>query len=118
MAGGTSIWFSQDAKTDPKEIFNGRLLYLLITVAWAGCFYGFDSGNIGGILTLPSFERAFGLDGLTTAELDNRKVSISRSCSCLRASSDLQAIGHYCSHAGSRCKPSLVLTLHPYYPSS
>lgn len=85
MAGGTSIWFSQDAKTDPKEIFNGRLLYLLITVAWAGCFYGFDSGNIGGILTLPSFEHAFGLTGLTTAELDNRKVRISRSYSCLRA---------------------------------
>jgi MFS family permease len=46
MAGGTSIWASRDAKTDPREIFNGRLLYLLITVAWAGCFYGFDSGNI------------------------------------------------------------------------
>lgn len=85
MAGGTSIWFSQDAKTDPREIFNGRLLYLLITVAWAGCFYGFDSGNIGGILTLPSFEHAFGLNGLTTAELDNRKVRISRSYSSFGA---------------------------------
>ena len=74
MAGGTSIWASKDAKTDPKQIFNGRLLYLLITVAWAGCFYGFDSGNIGGILTLPSFENAFGLSGLTQEELDRRSV--------------------------------------------
>ena len=74
MAGGTSIWFSKDAKSDPTEIFNGRLLYLLITVAWAGCFYGFDSGNIGGILTLPSFEKAFGLDGLSQEQLDKRSV--------------------------------------------
>lgn len=74
MGGGTSIWFKSDAKTDPKAIFNKRLLYLLVTVAWAGCFYGFDSGNIGGILTLPSFEHAFGLLGISQAELDNRKV--------------------------------------------
>jgi hypothetical protein len=52
-----------------------RLLYLLISVAWAGCFYGFDSGNIGGILTLPSFENAFGLTGLDQVQIDNRKVS-------------------------------------------
>ncbi|KAJ6073669.1 uncharacterized protein N7446_001446 [Penicillium canescens] len=48
MAGGTSIWFSSEAKTDPKEIFNLRLLYLLVAVAWGGSFYGFDTGNIGG----------------------------------------------------------------------
>jgi hypothetical protein len=78
MAGGTSIWASKDAKSDPREIFNGRLLYLLITVAWAGCFYGFDSGNIGGILTLKSFENAFGLIGLSSDELNSRKVSCYR----------------------------------------
>ena len=33
-----------------------------------------DSGNIGGILTLPSFEHAFGLLGISQAQLDNRKV--------------------------------------------
>jgi MFS family permease len=76
MAGGTSIWASKDAKTDPKEIFNGRLVYLLVTVAWAGCFYGFDSGNIGGILTLPSFDNAFGLAGLSQREMDHHKGTI------------------------------------------
>lgn len=44
MAGGNSIWFSKDAKTDPKAIFNPRLFYLLVTVAWSGFFYGFDTG--------------------------------------------------------------------------
>ena len=76
MAGGTSLWASKDAKTDPKKIFNGRLVYLLVTIAWAGCFYGFDSGNIGGILTLPSFENAFGLTGLSQEEGDHRKGTI------------------------------------------
>jgi MFS family permease len=76
MAGGTSIWASKDAKTDPREIFNGRLVYLLVTVAWAGCFYGFDAGNIGGILTLPSFENAFGLTGLSQKEMDHHKGTI------------------------------------------
>lgn len=75
MAGGTSIWVSSEAKTDPKAIFNLRLLYLLVAVSWAGSFYGFDTGNIGGILTLPSFKNAFGMSGVTQSELDNRKVS-------------------------------------------
>lgn len=74
MAGGTSIWVSKDAKTDPKQIFNLRLLFLVITLSWAGCFYGFDTGNIGGIVTLSSFKEAFGLNDIPQAELDNRKV--------------------------------------------
>ncbi|KAJ5948248.1 hypothetical protein N7466_001263 [Penicillium verhagenii] len=76
MAGGTSIWVSNEAKTDPKAIFNLRLLYLLVAVSWGGAFYGFDTGNIGGILTLPSFENAFGLSNLTATEMDNRKGTI------------------------------------------
>ncbi|KAL4752230.1 hypothetical protein BDW72DRAFT_202460 [Aspergillus terricola var. indicus] len=76
MAGGTSLWASKEAKTDPREIFNLRLLYLMVTLAWAGCFYGFDTGNIGGILTLPSFETAFGLIGLPQKEYDDRKGTI------------------------------------------
>jgi len=46
MAGGNSIWFSKDAKSDPKAIFNPRLFYLLVTVAWSGFFYGFDTGLV------------------------------------------------------------------------
>lgn len=41
MAGG-SLLKSKDAKNDPPEIFNRRLLFLLLTIAWAGLFYGFD----------------------------------------------------------------------------
>ncbi|GAM41025.1 hypothetical protein TCE0_041r13827 [Talaromyces pinophilus] len=76
MAGGTSIWWSKDAKSDPRQIFNLRLLFLMISLAWAGCFYGFDTGNIGGIITLPSFEKSFGLANVSQQEINNRKGTI------------------------------------------
>lgn len=34
MAGGHSIWFSKDAKSDPRAIFNWKLWYLVITVGF------------------------------------------------------------------------------------
>lgn len=48
----------------------------LSQVAWAGCFYGFDSGNIGGILTLKSFQNAFGYAHISKAAAASRKVSM------------------------------------------
>lgn len=72
MGGGTSLWASPEWKKDPKEIFNRNLLLLGVTIAFAGCSYGFDQGNIGGIMTFPSFRRAFGFDDLTTGEADTR----------------------------------------------
>lgn len=76
MAGSTSIWVSAEAKTDPRQIFNLRLLYLAVTVALAGSFYGFNQGNIGGILTLPTFKQSFGFNGLSAAELSARKGTV------------------------------------------
>lgn len=77
MGGGTSIWASPEWKSDPREIFNWKLWYLTTTVAFAGCSYGFDQGNIGGVLTLPSFKKAFGLDVLSENEADERGMCAS-----------------------------------------
>lgn len=76
MGGGTSIWASPEARSDPRAIFNGRLAYTAATIAFAGCAYGFDQGNIGGVLTLPTFKHAFGLDQLDEAGADQRKGDI------------------------------------------
>lgn len=76
MGGGTSIWVSPQARSDPREIYNGRLAFLGITIAMAGCAYGFDQGNIGGVLTLPTFKHAFGLDSLSEDAADARKGNI------------------------------------------
>lgn len=72
MGGGTSLWASPDWKKDPPEIFNRKLLLLGITIAFAGCSYGFDQGNIGGVLTFQSFRHAMGFDGLSEAEVSAR----------------------------------------------
>ncbi|KAI1345271.1 general substrate transporter [Xylariaceae sp. FL0016] len=76
MGGGTSIWAAPEWKNDPREIFNWKLFYLATTIAFAGCSYGFDTGNIGGVLTMPSFRRAFGLDELSQVEQDAREGNI------------------------------------------
>ncbi|KPM46366.1 hypothetical protein AK830_g141 [Neonectria ditissima] len=76
MGGGTSLWASPDWKKDPGEIFNKQLALLSVTIAFAGCSYGFDQGNIGGIMTFPSFRRAFGFEGLSTKEADTREGNI------------------------------------------
>ncbi|KAK1658383.1 quinate permease [Colletotrichum godetiae] len=76
MGGGTSLWASPDWKKDPREIFNSKLLLLGITIAFAGCSYGFDQGNIGGIMTFPSFRRAFGFDTISEEEANTREGNI------------------------------------------
>ncbi|KAK2016994.1 quinate permease [Colletotrichum eremochloae] len=76
MGGGTSLWASPEWKNDPREIFNSKLLLLGITIAFAGCSYGFDQGNIGGVMTFPSFRKAFGFDTITEAEANTREGNI------------------------------------------
>lgn len=105
MAGGTSIWVSSEAKTDPRAIFNLRLLYLLVAVSWGGSFYGFDTGNIGGILTLPSFKNAFGLNDVSQAEQDNRKVCFSSPESFVFSLTFTREQSHPCSQLVARSGP-------------
>ncbi|KAK2050039.1 quinate permease, partial [Colletotrichum somersetense] len=69
-------WASPEWKKDPREIFNSKLLLLGITIAFAGCSYGFDQGNIGGVMTFPSFRKAFGFDTISEAEANTREGNI------------------------------------------
>ncbi|KAM0273625.1 hypothetical protein ACHAQH_008219 [Verticillium albo-atrum] len=58
MGGGTSLWASPEWKNDPREIFNGKLLLLGVTVAMAGC------------------SKAMGFDDLEPSEVDQREGNI------------------------------------------
>ncbi|KLU91348.1 H(+)/hexose cotransporter 1 [Magnaporthiopsis poae ATCC 64411] len=74
--GGTSLWAAPEWKADPREIFNRRLIVLTAAAAFAGSSYGFDVGIISGVLKLPAFVRAFGMDVLSKAERDKRAGNI------------------------------------------
>ncbi|KAK2052462.1 hypothetical protein LY76DRAFT_620560 [Colletotrichum caudatum] len=73
MGGGTSIWASPEWKKDSREIFNSKLLHLGITIAFAGCSYGFNQGNIGGVMMFSSFRKAIGFDTISEAEANTRE---------------------------------------------
>ncbi|KAL1612855.1 hypothetical protein SLS60_001085 [Paraconiothyrium brasiliense] len=90
MGGGTSLWASPEWKKDPKSIYNARLVYLAVTIAFAGCAYGFDQGNIGGVMTLSTFKHAFGLDKLSEDAADERAGNIA----ALSKPYDLYTKGH------------------------
>jgi MFS family permease len=48
----------------PKEVYGYRPYLLAFSASWASAMYGYDSAFIGGTLSLPAFQTAF---GLTTA---------------------------------------------------
>ncbi|KIY45595.1 quinate permease [Fistulina hepatica ATCC 64428] len=49
-------------KGTPREVFNWKLVFATLSAAMAGSLFGFDTGNIGGIIVLDSFKKTFGLD--------------------------------------------------------
>lgn len=54
-------FFSVDARAIPREALNGKLVFAVASACMAGSLFGFDTGNIGGIIVLPSFKKTFGL---------------------------------------------------------
>ncbi|KAL1845345.1 hypothetical protein VTK73DRAFT_648 [Phialemonium thermophilum] len=53
----------------PNEIYGYRPYLLAFSAAWASSMYGYDSAFIGGTLSLPSFQSAYGLDKAPAREL-------------------------------------------------
>jgi MFS family permease len=47
---------------DPLEIYSWRVLGLACTACFGGFLFGMDIGIIGGVLTLPAFQKEFGID--------------------------------------------------------
>ncbi|KAK2768305.1 hypothetical protein FQN54_000158 [Arachnomyces sp. PD_36] len=56
-----SFFTSEDVRAMPKEALNWKLVFAVISTCMAGSLFGFDTGNIGGIIVLPSFKETFGL---------------------------------------------------------
>jgi hypothetical protein len=110
MGGGTSIWASPEMKSDPKEIFNKRLGLLVLTTAFAGCAYGFDQGNIGGVLTFPAFRRTFGYDQLSTEAASAREGVVAGMCKFALLSASALPIRSFLTES-LQCPPVVLAAL-------
>jgi len=44
-------------KNDPKEIYNWRVYVLTCSACFAGALFGMDTGAIGGVLKLDTFQQ-------------------------------------------------------------
>ncbi|KAI1324437.1 H(+)/hexose cotransporter 1 [Xylariaceae sp. FL0255] len=53
---------NENTRAMPPEVLNWRLIFATASACMAGSMFGFDTGNIGGIITLPSFKETFGLN--------------------------------------------------------
>jgi len=63
-------------KNDPPEIYNWRVYVLSFSGCFAGALFGMDTGIIGGVLTMDTFKRKFGLEGLAPVPLANLQANI------------------------------------------
>ncbi|KAF8585353.1 general substrate transporter [Ramaria rubella] len=66
------ISLKEDRPT-PKEVYNFRMYLFALMVSFGSVEFGYDSGFIGSTLALQSFQDAFGIANLSTAEIN--KVS-------------------------------------------
>ncbi|KAH8883071.1 general substrate transporter [Thozetella sp. PMI_491] len=60
----------------PPEIYGWRPYGLAVAASWASAMYGYDSAFIGGTLSLPSFQKTFGLAGASAATKANLSSNI------------------------------------------
>ncbi|KAH7031468.1 general substrate transporter [Microdochium trichocladiopsis] len=49
----------------PKEVYGHRPYLLAFAASWASAMYGYDSAFIGGTMSLPSFQAAYGLTNVS-----------------------------------------------------
>ena len=74
------VFYSRDASANqaPRQVYNWRIYALACSASMGSAMFGYDSAFIGGALTLPSFQKRFGLEsahGTNLADLEANIVS-------------------------------------------
>ncbi|OOF99891.1 hypothetical protein ASPCADRAFT_393640 [Aspergillus carbonarius ITEM 5010] len=62
--------FGHDDRPTPSNVYNWRVYVLALIASCGSNMIGYTSGFIGTTITMPSFEREFGLDKMSTPHLD------------------------------------------------
>ncbi|KAH8886443.1 general substrate transporter [Thozetella sp. PMI_491] len=63
-------------KSDPPEIYNARVVTVSLVACGGALIFGFDMGIIGGVLTMDTFKKDYGLVGKSDTELANLSSNI------------------------------------------
>ncbi|KAB5572655.1 MFS quinate transporter QutD [Coniochaeta sp. 2T2.1] len=69
-------WKIKDDGETPKEVYNWRMYLASVCAGFGGALFGYDNAFLGGTLALPSFRTQFGLDGLSTGDVNNLSSNI------------------------------------------
>ena len=63
-------------RDDPEEIYGGRIFAVVATACFGGMIFGWDTGAIGGILTMEGTEERFGYADRSDKEKANLSENI------------------------------------------
>ncbi|KAG9239344.1 putative quinate permease [Amylocarpus encephaloides] len=63
-------------KNDPPQIYGWKVFFLSASACFGGMLFGWDVGSIGGVLVMPSFKKAYGLDQLSPGALSTLQSNI------------------------------------------
>ncbi|KAL6875457.1 general substrate transporter [Trichoderma longibrachiatum] len=63
-------------RTDPDEIYGWRVFTLVFSACFGGMLFGWDTGSIGGVLTMPDFQEKFHYADSSTKAKSNMNQNI------------------------------------------
>ncbi|KAJ4349341.1 uncharacterized protein N0V89_007955 [Didymosphaeria variabile] len=67
---------NDSTKSDPPEIYNGRVFLVSLVACSGALLFGMDMGIMGGVLTMDTFQRQYGLKDKSPTELANLSSNI------------------------------------------
>lgn len=85
---------SKAMKVDPPEVYNWRVFLLACAACFGGTLFGMDIGIIGGVITMDTFETAFGYSKLPSAKAQIADANLSANIvSVMQAGAFFGALG-------------------------
>lgn len=68
--------FNAQDRSSPREVFNWRLFWVITVAAGGSVIFGYDLAFIGGVFSLQSFIRRFGLASQNASALQAHMVNL------------------------------------------